>query len=266
MMQEFFFEERGISYRKNEFRADRPTLVLIHGLSGSCSAWFPYELLFAQKYNLLTFDLRGHGKSDKPRRYTSYDLKECADDLHKLLEELNIETCALVSHSFGTLVALELLNAHPERVSKTVFLSPTAFLTQTPWFWLVRTIGGGLTALLRILPFIFFPRGRVDYTPYHHTSDWNVFRIYHDLSVTTVRIYMYCLMHAYAPKYDGMWERVRVPTLIMHGTDDSIIPVRHAVELAKKISHAELALLAHANHVIVLNNVSNVAHRIETFI
>ena len=162
-MKEYFFEKRGIAYRINEFRADRPMLVWIHGLSGSLSAWFPYEPLFTEHYNLLTFDLRGHGRSVRPHRYADYALQEFADDLYELLDYLHIEKSILISHSFGTLIALEFVSAHPDRVSELSFLSPTAFLKKTKWAALVQTIGRGLVALCAVTPFRTSMCGRVDY-------------------------------------------------------------------------------------------------------
>lgn len=264
-MNEFFFEERGIAYRKNDFHADRLTLVFVHGLSGSASAWFQYEKIFREKYNLLTFDLRGHGKSVKPEKYEDYELEHSADDLYELTKYLHIEKCVLVSHSYGSLVALEFLHAHQEKVSVVIFLSPTAFLKQTKWYSLIKILGGGFVALFRTFPFHPHIRGRVDYIPYKNTGDWNVRRILRDIRMTTIRVYLYCITHAYAKNYDGVWGKVSVPALTMHGTEDSIIPMEHAVQLAKEIPGSKLILLEQANHVIVLNNTQEVSENIEVF-
>ena len=51
-----------VYYRHGEIKNERQTLVFIHGLLGSSSAWRPYEARFGTDYNLLFFDLRGHGK------------------------------------------------------------------------------------------------------------------------------------------------------------------------------------------------------------
>jgi pimeloyl-ACP methyl ester carboxylesterase len=264
-MKEYYFERRGICYRTNEFQAGRPTLVWIHGLSGSASAWFPYERIFGN-YNLLTFDLRGHGLSARPRHYEEYDLRLCADDVYELLEHVGVETCVLVSHSFGTLVALELVRAHQEKASSLILLSPTAFLGQTRWFPLVRTVSGALITLCRVLPFRTTKRGRIDYTIFTYTGDWDLRRIVRDIRNTTIHAYLYCLLQAYAKNYDKMWEGISVPTLILHGADDHIIPVSHAVQLSMKIPGAALVQLDKANHIVVLNNIQEVSGHIKHFL
>ena len=250
----------------NDFRTDRPTLVFIHGLSGSSSAWLPYEELFESQYNLLTIDLRGHGMSDKPRRYDAYALKNFVDDVYKLLNHASVGKCIFVSHSFGTLIALEFIVAHQELVSRAIFLSPTAYLDNIRGSSLVRAGSIVLAALFRLIPFHPVIRGRVDYSRYHYTGDWDMRRIFSDISRTTLRVYIYCLAHAYAVNYDELWKEIRVPTLIMHGTEDSYIPASHSVQLSKEIQHATLVLLPRANHIIVLNNIPEVSHHIETFV
>jgi len=86
-MQEYIWEDR-IYYETNEFKPDRLTLVFVHGVSGSSSAWLPYEKIFENKYNILTYDIRGHGKSKKYPNYSDYEIKNFAEDLHDLISFL----------------------------------------------------------------------------------------------------------------------------------------------------------------------------------
>lgn len=266
LMKEFILQKRGICYRINEFDANRKTLVFIHGLSGSASAWFPYEKKFGETYNLLTFDLRGHGKSDKPKRHVDYAVGNLSDDLYELLNHLGITECVLVSHSYGSLVALEFLREHVDRVSATIFLSPTAFLMQTRWSPLIRTLGYALVSVFGIFPFHPAIRGRVDYSPYIPTADWDLRRILRDIYATSLRAYLYCLVQAYRYRADELWRGIRVPTRIVHGTADSYIPFAHSVRLSKEISGSKLVLIENANHIIVLNNVLEVSENIEAFV
>jgi len=124
-MHEHFFKEREIYYRTNDFSHDRPTLVLIHGISGSSSAWQKYEERFSGKYNILSFDLRGHGRSGKPKQYASYAMKNFTEDLNELLRYLGIKKCVLVSHSFATLIVFEFLATFPNNVEAVILLSPS---------------------------------------------------------------------------------------------------------------------------------------------
>jgi pimeloyl-ACP methyl ester carboxylesterase len=107
-MQEQYFYDRGISYRSNEHIAGRSTLVFIHGLAASSSEWTWYETQFEGSYNVVTVDLRAHGRSQHPSAYEGYRLRESVIDIRLLLEALRIQRCVLIGHSSGALIGLEL--------------------------------------------------------------------------------------------------------------------------------------------------------------
>ena len=90
-MKEDYFQPKNIYYRISRNFPQKPTLVFVHGLSGSSSAWKKYEEKFEKQYNVLTFDLRGHGKSEKQRQLRDYEIRHFADDIHELVTHLNIK-------------------------------------------------------------------------------------------------------------------------------------------------------------------------------
>jgi pimeloyl-ACP methyl ester carboxylesterase len=96
-----------------------PDLVLIHGLSGNLAVWHLAMVPILQNhFRVLSYDLRGHGYSDAPASgYTAGDL---AEDLRRLLDVLDISSCAIVGHSYGADVALGFAFQHPERVLRVV--------------------------------------------------------------------------------------------------------------------------------------------------
>ena len=70
--------------------------------------------LLNDQFNVLTYDLRGHGDTDMP--LTGYMSSDMAEDLIALLDEREIDRAHLVGHSFGGTVALHLSALHPERI------------------------------------------------------------------------------------------------------------------------------------------------------
>ena len=90
-MQEHYLDKDKIYYRTNEFKPGRLTLVFVHGVSGSSSAWFNYEPIFENKYNILIYDIRGHGLSKKYPNYEDYAIKNFANDLAALVKYLQIK-------------------------------------------------------------------------------------------------------------------------------------------------------------------------------
>jgi pimeloyl-ACP methyl ester carboxylesterase len=90
-------------------------VILIHGLGANLAFWYMgIARLLAPHCNVVTYDLRGHGRSSMPER--GYRLAQMADDLHQLLGYLNITRAHIVGHSFGARVALTYAIANPQRV------------------------------------------------------------------------------------------------------------------------------------------------------
>lgn len=265
-MQENYFEERGIYYRVNGIRQERKTLIFIHGLSGSSSAWLPYEKIFEQKYNIITLDLRGHGKSKRWRKFKDYDISKFSEDIIALLEHLQIEQSIVVSHSFGGLVALMLLKKYPEKFSRAIFLGPTYNTNRLLFSHLKQLLPALGTCIIFFLALFRKSGGQTDYTKYTPTGDWNMRRIYADVSNTGPRSYIFSLEHLYAFSNKEWWGTTAIPILIVHGEKDSMVPPKNAVALSKILPNAKLVLLKDANHILVLNNVPEVSDAIENFI
>jgi len=111
-------------------------LVMVHGLGGNLAAWHLTMVPELQpEYRVLTYDLRGHGRSDAPPAgYTTGDM---AQDLRGILDGLDIERAALVGHSWGADVVLHFALLNPDRVSKLVIvegalLAPLASVYRRP--------------------------------------------------------------------------------------------------------------------------------------
>ena len=263
-MKEFYFDNN-IYYRTNEFGTNWPTLVFVHGLSGSSSAWWPYEKIFENKYNILTFDIRGHGKSKKFPNYSDYEIKNFAEDLHELVMHLNIAKFVLISHSFASLIAAEYIKLYRESVSAAVFLSPIFDLEKSFLSKISRPILQ-LSKIFSLLPFKQKSGHHIDYGKFPNSTDWDIKRCYADVSNTTLRAYSYCLKHSLQKEQEYLLEKIKVPTLIVHGVKDTMAPVNNSIALSKKIKNAELALIPNADHIVVLNNVGEISQVIGSFV
>jgi len=265
-MKELFFEERGIAYRTNEFQAERQTLVFVHGLSGSCSAWYPYEARFENDFNILTFDLRGHGRSQKQFFYTAYAPELMADDIIALLRHTGIERCIIIGHSFGTLLALSAIKQAPQKFSAAVFLSPTYGASTAWWLPFGFVLAAVFGTLSLLLPFNSKGRGRVDYAQYVPTWDWNLQRIFEDIRITSLRVYIFCMRQIYSRDTKDWWLGLTIPVLLIHGKRDSVISSRNTEKLRTLMPTAKYILLEKGNHILAVNNVPEVVKSIESFV
>lgn len=250
----------------NEFKPERPTLVFVHGLSGSSSAWAPYEKKFENNCNILTFDLRGHGKSAKPKNLSDYEIKKFADDLYELVSFLHWENFILISHSFGVLVALEFLTEHQALVKAAVFLSPGFAPGKRLIERAAKPFIGGACFLLPFLPFSGKGRGHVDYSHYKNTGDWNIRRMIADIGMTSLRVYLFASKKSYEFNRADLLDKITIPVLIMHGKKDTIFPCQNSLIMSEKIKKSKLILLDNTDHIVVLNNFKEVSEAMEKFI
>ncbi len=265
-MQDYFLESCGIAYRTNEYQNERQTLVFIHGLSGSSSVWLPYEKYFQDIYNIVTFDLRGHGKSRKRRHYHDYSLSAFARDVRELLTHLRIHRYILINHSFGTLVGLEHLHTHSDGISAIVFLSPNYGVHGSLRARIAQPFLVVLVRIATLFPFSPEPRGRTDYSRFKDSGDFTIRRIIADLRNTSMRVYFYCLEHAYRFNRTVWWNQIQKPTLIIHGEKDKIIPFINAVRMSQAMPHAKLVILKDTDHVMVINDIPETDRALEGFL
>ena len=263
-MKEYFFEGR-IYYRTNEFKPDRLTLIFVHGVSGSSSAWFPYEKIFENKYNILTFDIRGHGKSKKLPHYSDYEIKHFANDLHDLILHLNISKFVLVSHSFGTLIALEYIKLYRENVMANILLSPITDLGKGPMARIVR-LALRSSKIFSLFTLNLKPGGHVDYSKHQNSTDWDIKRNLADMRNTGLRVHFYTLRQSLIPEQEYFLEKINVPTLIMHGEKDSMVPIKNSITMSKKIKNSEFISIPNVDHNTVHNCVKEISKAIESFI
>jgi proline iminopeptidase len=263
-MTEHMFDNR-IYYRTNEWKPDRLTLILVHGVSGSSSAFWPYEKAFENKYNLLNYDIRGHGMSKKYLKYEDYDIKNFVSDFRELLEYLNTPKFILWSSSFGSIIAREYLKQHRQNVLALIFTSTEvyedgAFMLKIarPFLWLVAKI-------LPFLPFNPKPRGHVDYSKLKNW-DWSLERNIADTRNTGFRAQFFTLRHSFLPGQHYQLDKINVPTLIIHGGRDSIVPVENVRAFSKKIQNAEFVVMPGYDHDVHHNAPPEMLKIIESFI
>jgi len=90
------------------------SLVFIHGLGIDSSIWDDQTQIFANSYETVCYDLRGHGLSDAPE--TGYSYRDYSDDLVDLIEVCCIPPVHLVGLSMGGAIAFKYARENPEKV------------------------------------------------------------------------------------------------------------------------------------------------------
>ena len=259
-----FGTKERIYYRCNRFNPNRETLVLVHGLTGSSSAWIPYEKTLGQKFNMLVFDLRGHGKSFRPHRFSDYSIEKFSADLYGLLKHKKISKFILLGHSFGNFVVLDFLRKHQNMVSAVIFVGAHYAPSK-------MRLSSVIPLLTFARPFLALineknKRGHVDYSRHKNTGDWNLRRMYADIKNTGLKSVAYSTQHLNLFNAEDFLSKIRIPALIIHGNKDTIFPISAAKNMSLKIKNSKLVIFDGVDHIIPLNYPGRLSKTIKDYI
>lgn len=253
-------EINGIYYKKNVFKKNRKTVIFIHGISSGSYAWDYYFKIYDSKYNIIALDLRGHGKSKRYNKYDDYKISKFSEDIYKVIKYEKIKKVNIVSHSFGNFIVFEFLKKHSKLVEKVVLLSA--------YYKIPRTVPSII--LKKLASYNKYPiygnSKFIDYTFYKGTGDFNIRRIYRDISNTGLKSYAFSLRNLYDVNYKNFLKYINIPCLIVHGENDKVFSKEGAIEISKMIKGSKIIIIKNANHILVLNNFNEVKKIVDNFI
>ena len=235
-----------------------PTVIMLHGLGASKVSMLPaMPPLVHGGHRVIVPDLPGHGSSDKPR--TSYTPRFYARVVRRLMDAMNAREAVVLGNSLGGRVALELAVRSPGHVKGLVLLGPAI-----PGFRARYLLG-----LTRVIP------SEVGALPFPLRERWmrmairrlladpsrlpqagiqaaaeEFIRIYRDSRARLA--FVDSLRHILTEQPRPFWarmRRVRVPTLVVWGEEDRLVPLRLGRRLARELPHSELLVLPGVGHV-----------------
>jgi 3-oxoadipate enol-lactonase len=224
---------------------DRPAVVLSHALATSMEIW-AYQLpLLAHRFLVLSYDLRGHGRSAAPG--DSYTLEELASDVAALLDDLQISRVAFVGLSIGGMIGQMFALQYPDKLSALVLCStgsrtePQAKATIEERINRVRT--EGLESQVQSTLARWFTSKFIAQAP--ATMKW-----VSDLIVaTSADGYTGCSRAIQGLDATDALPEIRVKTLIIPGEHDVGFPEKISRAIQDKISNSDLVLLKGATHI-----------------
>jgi 3-oxoadipate enol-lactonase len=101
---------------------DGPALMLVHGFYGAKEDFADHVARLGEHASVVSFDLRGHGESDKPEVAAAYSFDRMAADALAVADALDLGRFRLLGHSMGGMVARRVVLAHPDRVAALVLM------------------------------------------------------------------------------------------------------------------------------------------------
>jgi pimeloyl-ACP methyl ester carboxylesterase len=254
-----------------------PVLVLIHGITGSSAHWDPVMPLLAERFTVIAPDLLGHGESAKPRG--DYSLGAYATGVRDLLIALGHPRATVVGHSLGGGIAMQFAYQFPERTDRLVLMSSGGLGEEVHLLLRAGTLPGAEL----VLPILASARvrgtvaaveralGAVHLNPGPDIAE--MARGIGSLADSDARS---AFLHTLRAVIDHSGQRVSaldrlhltedMPSLIVWGERDPIIPVAHGRNAQCAMPGSRLELLAGAGHFPQLEEPVHVAGILTDFI
>jgi pimeloyl-ACP methyl ester carboxylesterase len=233
-----------------EDSADRVPVLMIHGFPLNNTMWDDQIYGLADVARLITPDLRGHGLTEATD-VTPYTMELLATDCVNLLDFLGYEGPVVVAGlSMGGYIALEICRRFPERVSGLI-LAATKASADTDEAKAGReesarvALAEGVKPVAQsLLPRLLAP------SAYEDQPDLVIGLETMMLTASPQGVAGAQLAMRDRPDSRGDLQNIKVPTLVVHGLEDQLIPVSEARVMAEGIPGAELALIEGAGHMV----------------
>ena len=235
-----------------EIHGEGYPFILIRGLSSSLNSWPPYSInQFSKSFKTILFDNRGAGRTDIPDG--KYSAKMMADDTIGLMDALDIKKTYLLGFSMGGCIAQEMVLNYPDRVIKLILTSswcgPSHGITpipeENPFLKMAPLLNEGkYEKMALILTDSLFPE---NYKKNNPIIIEKVIKNYMDNAPSPKGFEGQAAYVETFDTYEKLSE-IKIPTLILHGIEDKILPVENAKILAEKIPSAELVLFENTGH------------------
>lgn len=232
-------------------------ILAIHGLGASAYTWRNLQGRFPD-HQLILLDLKGHGESFKPRD-TNYSIPDQAELVLQFIREQDLKNLTLLGNSYGgavaLMVAIRLTKEEPERLSKLILICSGGYNQDLPWHLkLIRTPVLGWLALhlmpatmntLTVLRYSYQKKGLIS---------WEQCQAYaRPICSTGGRHALIQVSKQAVPdnfeELIAQYPTISVPTLIIWGRNDRVIPLLIGERLNRDIPNSELVVLDDVGHV-----------------
>ncbi len=254
--QELIIHGKSLKYRLG---GKGPLVLLIHGMAGSATTWRQVMPALSERFTTLAPDLTGHGESDKTEG--DYSLGAFATELRDLMVALGYKRATVVGQSYGGGIAMQFAYQYPERCERLVLVNAGGLGSEVNPLLRLLTLPGSEAVLLvacatpvrRIVETI----GRIALRKKLESAPMiaELWRSYSSLGdVETRRAFLRTLRAVIDPRgqavsaINKLHLASQMPTLIIWGEEDRIIPVEHAYAAHAAIPGSWLEIMEGVGH------------------
>lgn len=224
---------------------DAPPVVLAHGIQADHRVWDGVAQRLVPRYRVIRYDLRGHGGSSAPP--APYTLEQLADDVPRLLDALGVRKAHLVGTSLGGMLAQQVGIRHGDRLL-SLTIANTAAVQGAAKAWDERIAvarQSGIAPLIEPTLQRWFTPGFLQQQPQEAA------RIRSIIEGTSIEGFVGCAAAVRDLSQLEQLKAIRVPTLVIVGSEDKGTPPELGRQIADAIPGAQLAVLPAAHQAAV---------------
>jgi len=225
-------------------KKDASIVMLSHSLGSSLLMWNPQMKPLEPHFQVLRYDIRGHGGSETPPG--PYTLEMLGEDAIGLLDALSIDKVQWVGLSLGGMIGQSVALNYPKRLRSLVLSDTAAAIApeaQSIWEERIDAIREkGVESQLE-------PTMERWFTPSFLRQNPPMFEVIRkQFLTTTAQGYLGCIEAIRKLNYLDQLSEIKIPTLILVGEDDPGTPVAASEAMHKKISNSKLVIIKSARH------------------
>jgi 3-oxoadipate enol-lactonase len=215
-------------------------VVLMHGYPLDHTIWQSFFPLLVSHARVITPDLRGHGRTDTPDGV--YTMRQIADDIAALLDALTIQKAIVIGHSMGGYAALAFASAYSERIMGLGMIASQA-VADTPERQAIRrenareVLEKGMATIAASMPEKL-------------TTNSSLVPTLRNMILATKPKGAAGILVGMAERADmtSFLPQITVPTLIIAGEADALIPISRSTEMAGQLTNSKLLIIPGAGH------------------
>ncbi|WP_414586186.1 alpha/beta fold hydrolase [Scytonema sp. PCC 10023] len=297
-----YINVRGVDHyyewiKKPSDTEDKPVMVFIHGWAGSNRYWQSTAHTLSEQFDCLLYDLRGFGRSrgrptlakaseavvesvelQSPQAESvaiqelTYELEEYADDLAALLDELQLQRVYINAHSMGASIATLFLNRYPQRVERAILTCSGIFEYDEKAFTAFHKFGGYVVKFrpnwLDKIPFVdrmFMARFLHRAIPAAERKAFLQDFLIADYDAALGTIFT-SVSKAASELMPQEFAQLTVPTLLVAGEFDKIIPAEMGRQAAALNDKVEFCLIRNTAHFPMLEDSATYLKRVREFL
>ncbi|MBH8576453.1 alpha/beta hydrolase [Nostocaceae cyanobacterium CENA369] len=272
----------------------KPVMVFVHGWAGSARYWRSTAEALVEQFDCLLYDMRGFGRSSgKPTiaqasesvvesqslqeesaaiKELTYEMEEYAEDLAALLDELHLQRVFVNAHSMGASVATMFFNRYPQKVEKGILTCSGVFEYDEKAFTAFHKFGGYVVKFrpkwLGKIPFVdrmFMARFLHSPIPAAERQAFlqDFLEADYDAALGTI---FTSVSQAQAEVMPQEFAKLTVPTLMVSGEYDKIIPAQMGRQAAAFNDKVEFVVIPNTAHFPMLEDAPTYLRRVREFL